>query len=859
MTRLQELFENAFRAQEETLPSYYGFIPEPNEAHDRHDDLLHCAVVGMLIFTASCGCVMGLLTEFELSVNFPLIILILFMASMYLSFIHISRLFYNLGYFMFLMFFTFSLFSFRSYANSGYQALLNTINKAYSDHFLLTSTREYTELLSDRYTTVTAMSIFIGLFLVLLLNVGIFNDMFFFTTFNLTFWPLQIGIYIGRYPSYISLVLLFIAYFGVYFLRHSGHFYFVQPPRRNKPRQYSFDFDDNEGRPVVFHKSNARAMTALCVFALIVSLLFSIFCTFAVSSSESEAQITRSALKSRLDDSVKIFTQTGLMGLFNRYQAKGGINGGKLGGVRSVAPDYETDLLVTFVPHSFETMYLKGYVGHQYTGSQWNPPSNATGYNTVMRTASGPAAESTQAKERILLESSNLNMLMSEGLIDENSAGMTIKNVDAATGYIYAPYYISSIPDKALTDSRSVLKGFSAIDGEETYSFTPFYSTIGRNILSGEPVRSQDAVIKPPKYDNVQEYDEEVYANYLQIPFFIKEELDAYHDKIGTADTVGGQIDLIYDYFLNNYTYDMAPGATPYNTDFVTYFLKDQKRGYCAHFASAGTMLLRSYGIPARYVEGYVITTSDITENSDTTDFDSDLYFSGKNPLGQSVVMKTEVSDGNAHAWTEVYVCGFGWIPVDFTVPATEDSIPSYAEFLSSLTRLFGPGVTEDENDTADSSDTAQDPGISKVFRFKNNSVIIVFLAILLVLMLIPVAKALVRNLLLYLKYRQAYLAGDHAEMVSHYYRKAVKHLSLKYIIKTSGMVDDTFDALENMLTKNNEASARIAGFLTLNGTDLGSLRLLTLSCFYSDKKLGRPDADLLIKFFKHIAHCRIH
>ena len=143
--------------------------------------------------------------------------------------------------------------------------------------------------------------------------------------------------------------------------------------------------------------------------------------------------------------------------------------------------------------------------------------------------------------------------------------------------------------------------------------------------------------------------------------------------------------------------------------------------------------------------------------------------------------------------------------------------------------------------------------------NFKNNSVIIVFLAILLVLMLIPVAKALVRNLLLYLKYRQAYLAGDHAEMVSHYYRKAVKHLSLKYIIKTSGMVDDTFDALENMLTKNNEASARIAGFLTLNGTDLGSLRLLTLSCFYSDKKLGRPDADLLIKFFKHIAHCRIH
>ena len=124
---------------------------------------------------------------------------------------------------------------------------------------------------------------------------------------------------------------------------------------------------------------------------------------------------------------------------------------------------------------------------------------------------------------------------------------------------------------------------------------------------------------------------------------------------------------MIYDFFLDNYVYDMAPGATPMGSDFVTYFLSDQKRGYCAHFASAGVMLLRSYGIPARYAEGYVITTEGVTETASGTDEDASYYYTGDNPLGRSSVITTEISDGNAHAWAEVFVSGYGWIPVEVT------------------------------------------------------------------------------------------------------------------------------------------------------------------------------------------------
>ena len=223
---------------------YYGFSKSENSWHEKNNDVLHCLIVGMLIFCASAGCVLGLLSQFELAANYPLIIILLLISALFLALIHISRLFYNFGYFLFMFLFAYGLFAMRTYANSGYQALLNIINEAYSDHYLLSSVREYTEIIQDRYLTITTVSIFLGIFLVLLLNVDVFNNMYYATAFFLTFLPLQIGIFIGRYPSYLSLSFLFFSYFGIFLLRHSCHFYFVQPARRKKPREYSFDYYD---------------------------------------------------------------------------------------------------------------------------------------------------------------------------------------------------------------------------------------------------------------------------------------------------------------------------------------------------------------------------------------------------------------------------------------------------------------------------------------------------------------------------------------------------------------------------------------------------------------------------------------
>lgn len=86
--------------------------------------------------------------------------------------------------------------------------------------------------------------------------------------------------------------------------------------------------------------------------------------------------------------------------------------------------------------------------------------------------------------------------------------------------------------------------------------------------------------------------------------------------------------------------YDPNTPAMEPGEDFVAHFL-ETGRGYCIHFATAGALLLRMQGIPARYVTGYTARL---------------------NALGRA-----QVADSDAHAWVEIYLDGFGWYPVEMT------------------------------------------------------------------------------------------------------------------------------------------------------------------------------------------------
>ncbi|MCR5720122.1 MAG: hypothetical protein K6F84_06105, partial [Lachnospiraceae bacterium] len=553
---------------------YYGFKQEENISGTRYDDTVHCAVVGVLMFMASFGAITGILTEFDIEANYVGIGVILFAASMFLAMIHVSRLVYNTGYIAFFFLFTYNILINSTYVNSGYQAMLNILNKAYSAFFALSGVREYNEIVKDRYLTITYMAVFVGLFLVLLLNVGVFNEMLFFTTFNLTFWPLQLGIFIGKYPSFFSIFLLICSYLGVYFLRHSNHYFFVKPAKKKKPREPYFEYSDKNDENVVWYKSGNRAMVHLLIFVIILSGVVALFCSQVVKTSEEEALVKVSSAKANMNEKVEIITQNGIMGMFNRYRSKGGLSSGRLGGVRGISPDNETDLEVTYVPFSLQTLYLKGFVGQEYKTDRWNAPTLSTNYTST-------EDESLSGKEeRYFLESRTVQNMMDVKALPEAYARIKVENVDASTAYPLAPYYTCVMPDNTMVTPYSILSGTSAWGETRTYEFVPDSTSLYRNLMSApvdlkKYVSSQDTTCE-------EIYRKEVYANYLQIPDDVKDELMKFHSEIGKGNTVGEQVALIYRYFLDNYQYNLMPGATPRNKDFVVYFLTSQKRGYCA-------------------------------------------------------------------------------------------------------------------------------------------------------------------------------------------------------------------------------------------------------------------------------------
>ena len=100
----------------------------------------------------------------------------------------------------------------------------------------------------------------------------------------------------------------------------------------------------------------------------------------------------------------------------------------------------------------------------------------------------------------------------------------------------------------------------------------------------------------------------------------------------------------------NNAEYSTTPGSVPWNKDTVEYFLFDNHKGFCVHYASAAANMYRMFGIPCRYVAGYVVDPDAFEPNDNT-------YYK----------YRTEVTDYSAHAWVEIFLKDYGWVPVEVT------------------------------------------------------------------------------------------------------------------------------------------------------------------------------------------------
>jgi hypothetical protein len=146
-------------------------------------------------------------------------------------------------------------------------------------------------------------------------------------------------------------------------------------------------------------------------------------------------------------------------------------------------------------------------------------------------------------------------------------------------------------------------------------------------------------------------------ANLYQSRQLIKELKD--RDPVKTVNNV-------LNYFATqDFYYSRSPPLLFNNP--VDEFLFETKRGYCEHYASSFTILMRLAGIPARVVTGY--------------------QGGEMNPIDNFMTLR----QSDAHAWSEVYLDKQGWVRVDPTAAIPPGNIENTADAIRLNSTLKKP------------------------------------------------------------------------------------------------------------------------------------------------------------------------
>ena len=142
-------------------------------------------------------------------------------------------------------------------------------------------------------------------------------------------------------------------------------------------------------------------------------------------------------------------------------------------------------------------------------------------------------------------------------------------------------------------------------------------------------------------------YPDGMASLYLQLPKLDPRIPALARQIVGRASTPYDQAHAIENYLRQHYAYTLDL-ATTTPADPLAWFLFQRRAGHCEYFATAMTVMLRSLGIPARYINGFL----------------PGEY----NNVGGDYIIRAS----DAHSWVEVFFPGYGWITFDPTPPSDE-------------------------------------------------------------------------------------------------------------------------------------------------------------------------------------------
>ncbi|MCR6780086.1 transglutaminase TgpA family protein [Bacillus thuringiensis] len=296
-----------------------------------------------------------------------------------------------------------------------------------------------------------------------------------------------------------------------------------------------------------------------------------------------------------------------------------GLDDSRLGG------PFKADPTIVFTAQTQNKQYWRVETKDFYTGKGWEVSENPKKISfknkndIVSWYEQNTKTESTEAK--ITMQKSYPHLTYPAGLVSVETSSDVSYSVDPFSEKIYTmngdasttlhSYKLTyEIPEFSIEN----LKAVKTNAGQET---NPYFMTKYTQLPESLPQRVKDLAVN------------------------LTNDKDNRYDKVLAIE----------NYFTDNsFTYESTNVLYPAKSqDYVDQFLFDTKSGFCNNFSTSMIVLLRSAGIPARWVKGYTEGTLDNTLASAEGE---DVY---------------KIANDNAHSWVEVYFPGYGWIPFEPT------------------------------------------------------------------------------------------------------------------------------------------------------------------------------------------------
>lgn len=326
---------------------------------------------------------------------------------------------------------------------------------------------------------------------------------------------------------------------------------------------------------------------------------------------------------------------------------------GQFSGLGSFKTEKEPVLEVTMSQP--ESYYLRGFTGADYTGKEWLG-SDASSLWKNRNLFYWLHEDGFYGQECL----GDAAVALSEDAAAEDQNTITIKNPGGSSRYYYVPYELRSeqssqireeLDSQKIGDSGLLAAG---LNGSREYSYKALPNQIIKYPAYDAALLKEDTLSEEGKaYKEKEEYyNEFAYGTYLEIPRQLNAVL---FNLLGNNNIAEGEKHTDYAEAKQNILYVLASAYTDTNelegswdgSDFIFDFLQLTKKGYSVHFASAAAMMFRYYGIPSRYVEGYLVTPEDVKHMT----------------AGEAYIL----DDTHAHAWVEYYQDGVGWLPFETT------------------------------------------------------------------------------------------------------------------------------------------------------------------------------------------------